>query len=58
MHYNTIPSNFNHFYLPSPIKTGEIYVSNRTLEHINCILPGQINRGALYLGDVVSTLKI
>ena len=42
-------------YQPSP--PGSIMISNRRLENINCIIEPTTNMGALYLGDIVSTLK-
>lgn len=41
MYYNpVIPSNYSNFVPQNHvIRTGEVLVANRGLEHINCILP-------------------
>ena len=35
-----------------------VYVSNRRLENINCIYEPTDKIGGLFLGDIVSTLKV
>lgn len=41
-----------------PVGRPQTLVSNRKLENLNCIEPPTSNSGGLYLGDIVSTLKL
>jgi bifunctional N-acetylglucosamine-1-phosphate-uridyltransferase/glucosamine-1-phosphate-acetyltransferase GlmU-like protein len=55
--YSQIQSNISNYMPTNVIKSGEVIVSSRSLEHMNCILPANNLKGGLYLGDVVSLLK-